>query len=144
MHMDFQRIVEDQVIRMNVPIHFLNEDDALGVTEGGGKVSRLMTEIEVICLPKNLPEYLDIDIADLELDGLRYISDIPLPEGVEIPQLAQGEDYDHPIVSIQYIREEVIEEEIEEPGEVPVEGEAPDAAAADDAADGDGGETPEE
>jgi large subunit ribosomal protein L25 len=113
MHMDFQRIVEDQVIRMNVPIHFLNEDDALGVTEGGGKVSRLMTEIEVICLPKNLPEYLDIDIADLELDGLRYISDIPLPEGVEIPALAQGDEANRPIVSIHIIKEIVIEEEEE-------------------------------
>jgi large subunit ribosomal protein L25 len=56
MHMDFQRIVEDEVIRMNVPIHFLNEEVAVGVKTGGGKVSRLMTEIEVVCLPKDLPE----------------------------------------------------------------------------------------
>ena len=98
MHMDFQRIVEDQVIRMNVPIHFLNEEIAIGVKEGGGKVSRLMTEMEVVCLPKDLPEYLEIDIADLELDGLRYISDLPLPEGVEIPALAQGDEANRPIV----------------------------------------------
>jgi large subunit ribosomal protein L25 len=134
MHMDFQRIVEDQVIRMNVPIHFLNEEIAVGVKQGGGKVSRLMTEVEVVCLPKHLPEYLDIDIADLELDELRYISDIPLPEGVEIPALAQGEEANRPIVSIHIIKEVVIEEEeeiLEEgilavpEGEVPAEGEAP-------------------
>jgi large subunit ribosomal protein L25 len=134
MHMDFQRIVEDQVIRMNVPIHFLNEEIAVGVKQGGGKVSRLMTEVEVVCLPKHLPEYLDIDIADLELDELRYISDIPLPEGVEIPALAQGEEANRPIVSIHIIKEVVIEEEEEilEEGilavpevEVPAEGEAP-------------------
>ena len=133
-HMDFQRIVEDEVIRMNVPIHFLNEEDAIGVREGGGKVSRLMTEIEVVCLPKDLPEYLDVDIADLELDGLRYMSDIPLPEGVEIPALAQGDEANRPIVIIHIIKEIVIEEEeeileegLEElaEGEEPAEGEAP-------------------
>jgi len=139
MHMDFQRIVEDQVIRMNVPVHFLNEDIAPGVTAGGGKVSRLMTEIEVICLPKDLPEYLEIDIADLELDELRYISDIPIPEGVEIPALAQGDEANRPIVSIHIIKEIVIEEEeeileegLEElaEGEEPIEGEEPTAEGA--------------
>jgi large subunit ribosomal protein L25 len=134
MHMDFQRIVEDEVIRMTVPIHFLNEDIAVGVKQGGGKVGRLMTEVEVVCLPKYLPEYLEIDIADLELDELRYISDLTLPEGVEIPALAQGEEANRPIVSIHIIKEVVIEEEeemLEEgvvaapAGEAPAEGEAP-------------------
>ncbi len=129
LHMDLQRVVEDEVIRMTVPIHFVNEDIAVGVKQGGGKVSHLMNDIEVVCLPKHLPEYLDIDIADLELDELRYISDIPLPEGVEIPALAQGEEANRPIVSIHIIKEMVIEEEeegLEEAvaaGEVPVAGE---------------------
>jgi large subunit ribosomal protein L25 len=129
LHMDLQRIREDEVIRMNVPIHFLNEEIAVGVKQGGGSVSRLMTDVEVVCLPKNLPEYLEVDIAELELDELRYISDIPLPEGVEIPALAQGEEANRPIVSIHIIKEVVIEEEeegLEEAvaaGEVPVAGE---------------------
>ena len=140
LHMDLQRIREDEVIRMNVPIHFLNEEIAVGVKQGGGSVSRLMTDVEVVCLPKNLPEYLEVDIADLELDELRYISDIPLPEGVEIPALAQGEEANRPIVSIHIIKEVVIEEEeegLEEAvaaGEVPVageEGEEGEEAAAD-------------
>ena len=78
LHMDLQRILEDEEIRMNVPIHFLNEDTAPGVKLGGGKVSHLMTDVEVVCLPRNLPEYLEIDVGDLELDEMRYMSDIPL------------------------------------------------------------------
>ncbi len=140
MHMDLQRIREDEEIRMNVPIHFLNEDIAVGVKQGGGKVSHLMTDVEVVCLPKYLPEYLEIDIADVELNEMRYISDIPLPEGVTIPLLAQGEEADQPIVSIHIIKEVVIEEEEEgleaavAAGEVPVAGEeaADEDAAADD------------
>ena len=134
MHMDFQRIVEDEVIRMNVPIHFVGEDVAVGVKQGGGKVSHLMTDIEVVCLPKDLPEYLEIDVSELELDAMLYLADLPLPEGVEIPALAQP-DGNQPIVSIHVIKEVVIEEEADEvaEGDVPVAGETPKAAAEDDA-----------
>ena len=124
LHMDFQRIVEDEVIRMNVPLHFLGEDVAVGVKQGGGKVSHLITDVEVVCLPKDLPEYLDIDIADLELNEMMYLSDIKLPEGVEIPALAQGPEANRPVVSIALIKEVVIEEEAPE-----VEG-APEEVAA--------------
>ncbi len=125
MHMDFQRVVEDQEIKMNVPLHFIGEDVAVGVKLGGGKVSHHMTEVEVVCLPKYLPEYIDMDVSELELDEMLYLSDIKLPEGVEIPALAQGPEANRPVVSIHVIKEVVIEEEEEvlEPGEVPVEGE---------------------
>ena len=136
MHLDFQRIVEDQVIRMNVPIHFLGADVAVGVKEGGGTVSQMRNDVEVVCLPKDLPEYLELDISQLELDGLMYMADILLPEGVEIPELAQEVEQVQPIVSIHIIKEEVIEEEVEEgliegeevegeEGEAAAEGEAP-------------------
>jgi large subunit ribosomal protein L25 len=126
MHMDFQRIVEDEEIRMNVPIHFHGEDVAPGVKVGGGKVSHLVTEVEVVCLPKHLPEYLVIDVSALELDEMLKLSDIPLPEGVTVPALAQGPEADRPVVSIHVIKEMVIEEDEEEldAGAVPVEGEA--------------------
>ena len=140
MHMDFQRIVEDQVIRMNVPIHLANADVAVGVKLGGGSVSHLINDIEVVCLPKDLPEYLEIDIADLELDEMRYLSDLPLPEGVEIPALAQGDEANRPVVSIHVIKEVVIEEEeegLEEGVEAAAEGEAAGEAPAEDAAPGD-------
>ncbi len=124
-HMDLQRILADQVIRMNVPIHLVGADVAVGVKEGGGTVSQMRNDVEVVCLPKDLPEYLDLDISELELDGLMYLTDIKLPEGVEIPELAQEVEQDQPIVSIHVIKEEVIEEEVEEvaEGEVPVAGE---------------------
>ena len=137
MHMDFQRIVADQEIKMLVPIHFLGEDVAPGVKLGGGKVMHLINELEVVCLPKHLPEYLEIDISELELDEMLKMSDIKLPEGVEVPALAQGEEADRPLVSIQIIKEVVIEEEPEEEeegleaaaeGEVPEDGEAQEPA----------------
>ena len=137
MHMDFQRIVEDEEIKMLVPIHFLGEDVAVGVKQGGGKVQHHMTEVEVVCLPRHLPEYLDLDVAELELDEMLKLSDIPLPEGVTSPALAQGEEADRAVVSIHVIKEVVIEEEVEgeEAAEVPVVGEEP--ADAEDAADDD-------
>ena len=127
MHMDFQRIVEDEEIKMLVPIHFKGEDVAPGVKLGGGKVQHMITEVEVVCLPKHLPEYLDIDVSELELDEMLKLSDISLPEGVSIPALAQGEEADRGVVSIHVIKEEVIEEEVEEleGAEVPVVGEEP-------------------
>lgn len=137
LHMDLQRILEDEEIRMNVPIHFINEDKAPGVKLGGGKVSHLMTDVEVVCLPRYLPEYLEIDVGGLELDEMLYISDIPLPEGVEIPALAQGEEANQPVVSIHVIKEMVLEEEEEgieaaAPGEVPVAGEEAEEEGASD------------
>ncbi|MBT8107088.1 MAG: 50S ribosomal protein L25/general stress protein Ctc [Gammaproteobacteria bacterium] len=138
MHMDFQRIVEDEEIKMLVPIHFLGEDVAPGVKEGGGKPQHMVTEVEVVCLPKHLPEYLDIDVSELELDEMLKLSDIKLPEGVSIPALAQGEEADRGVVSIHVIKEEVIEEEVEELAEVPVVGEEPaegEAPVADEAGD---------
>ncbi len=132
MHIDLQRIVADQEIKMNVPLHFLNEEIAVGVKQGGGTVSRLMNEVEIVCLPKNLPEYIDVDIADLELDAMLSLSDITVPEGVTITALAQEPPMDHPIVNIHVIKEEVIEEEPElvegeemPSAEVPVVGEEP-------------------
>jgi len=111
MHMDFQRIVADQEIKMNVPLHFIGEDVAVGVKDGGGTVARIMNDVEISCLPKNLPEYIEVDISALELDAMLHLSDIILPKGVEIPQLAQGPDNDHAIVSIHVIKAALIEED---------------------------------
>ncbi len=133
MHIDLQRIVEDEVIRMNVPIHFIGGEDAVGVKQGGGSVSHLRIDVEVVCLPKDLPEYFEVDISDLELDAMLYLSDLKVPEGVEIPELAQEVEQVQPIVSIHIVKEVVIEEEVEEEavegeeieGEEAADGEAP-------------------
>jgi large subunit ribosomal protein L25 len=137
MHIDLQRIVEDQVIRMNVPIHFIGEEIAVGVKEGGGKVQRMRTDVEVVCLPRDLPEYLELDISALELDAMMYMSDIVLPEGVEIPELAQEVEQAQPIVSIHIIKEVVIEDEDEVVEGAAIEGEEGEAAGDDSAAEAD-------
>jgi large subunit ribosomal protein L25 len=115
MHVDLQRVMEDQEIRVSVPIHFLNEDVCVGVKQQGGEISHMVTEVEVSCLPKNLPEYLEVDMAELEMDQVITLSQIPLPEGVEVPELAQ--DRDHAVANVHAIRE--IEEEVEEVEELP-------------------------
>jgi large subunit ribosomal protein L25 len=107
LHMDLQRILANEKLRMTVPIHFLNEASAKGVKEGGGIVSHLLTEVVVSCLPKDLPEYLAVDIINLELNQVLHLSDIKLPEGVEIPELAGGAENDQPVVSIHLVKEEV-------------------------------------
>jgi len=136
MHMDFQRIVDDVEIKMNVPLHFIGEELAPGIKTGGGSVSRLLNDVEVSCLPKYLPEYLEVDISELELDEMLNLSQIKLPEGVEIPQLAPGIDNDQPMVSIHVIKEVVIEEEEEiVEGEVAEEGEEEGDEAASEASD---------
>lgn len=124
LHLDLQRIVADELIRMQVPIHFLNEDVAVGVKQGGGTVAHMVTEVEVSCLPANLPEYLELDIGELELDETLFLSDIEVPEGVEIMDLTA--ENDRGVVSIHIVKAAPIEEEEIEAveGEVPEEGEA--------------------
>ena len=126
MHMDFQRVVDDVKIKMNVPIHLIGGDDSVGVRDGGGSVSHLKTDVEVSCLPKDLPEYFELDISSLGLDEMMHLSDIKLPEGVEMPELALGPEHDQAIVSIHVIKVAVVEEEVEEAEGI--EGEAAEGA----------------
>jgi large subunit ribosomal protein L25 len=111
LHMDMQRIVETEKIRMNVPLHFVGDQVAPGVKLGGGSVSKLMTDVEISCLPRDLPEYLEVDISHMELDDMLYLSDIKLPEGVEILELQHGEEHDQAIVSVHVLRTASVEEE---------------------------------
>ena len=134
MHIDLQRIVEDVKIKMNVPIHFLNAEESDGVKNGGGSVSQLVNDVEVICLPKDLPEYFEVDILTLGLDEMLHLSDLTVPDGVEIPQLAQGPEQDQAIVSIHIIKVAVIEEEVEE--EADEEGAAEEGAEGEETAEG--------
>jgi len=130
MHIDFQRIVDDVEIRMNVPLHFIGEDIAPGVKVGGGNVSHLMNDVEISCLPKDLPEFLEVDVSELELDAMLNLTDIKLPKGVEITALAQGPENDQGIVSIHVIKAAPVEEEIEE--EEVAAGDVPAIEASDD------------
>ncbi|MFP6792806.1 MAG: 50S ribosomal protein L25/general stress protein Ctc [Pseudomonadales bacterium] len=100
MHADFLRIQMDQAITVEVPLHFLNEDSCLGVRQGGGNVSHNMASIEISCLPGDLPEYIEVDIEDLDLGDAIHISGLRLAEELSIPSLQQGADHDHVVVSV--------------------------------------------
>ncbi len=91
-HIDFQRVSATEKIHVKVPFHFLNAETAPGVKLGGGIVAHIMTEAEVSCLPKDLPEFLEVDLGELEIGNSVHLSQVTLPKGVEFVQLAHGND----------------------------------------------------
>jgi len=99
LHMDFQRVSDTDKIHMHVPLHFVGEDTAPGV-KAGGLVSHLMTSIDIVCMAKDLPEYIEVNVGGLEMGDAVHLSEIQLPSGVEIPGLAQGADHDLPVVNV--------------------------------------------
>jgi large subunit ribosomal protein L25 len=120
MHLDFQRVREDVELTITVRIHFTGEAEAKGVKDQGGVVEHLMTDVEVRCLPRYLPEYLTLDVTALELNQIYHLSDIKLPEGVTLVALAGGQD--HPVVAINVPRAEEVDvaaETATPAGEVP-------------------------
>ena len=132
MHLDFQRVREDVEITLTVRIHFLNEAGAKGVKDQGGVVNHLLTDVEVRCLPRYLPEYLEVDVTNLELNQIYHLSDIKLPEGVSLVPLSH--DNDQPVVSVTPPRQEEVDvapEAVATPaGEVPATAQAEPAAGA--------------
>jgi len=142
-HADFYRIDQSKPIKVVVPIHVANADKCVGVKGEGGVMSQLVTEIEIIALPKNLPEYLEIDAENLHLGDSLHLTDIKMPEGVQIvafTYLEDVEDIEHDdhnvgVLSVFKPREEVIEDEAPEAPEEPeLEGEE---ASAEDEESGD-------
>ena len=123
LHIDLQRIVEGEKIKMTVPLHYLNEETCVGVKIGGGSVQKTRTEVEISCFPKDLPEYIEVDLANVELDQLLHLSDIKLPADVDLTDLIADPPRDEAIVSVHVIRvaAEPEEEEGEDAGEVPSE-----------------------
>jgi large subunit ribosomal protein L25 len=89
-HIDLQRVLENEKIRLHLPIHFKNESIAPGVKAQGGVVSHHMADIEVVCLPKDLPEYFEADLSQMNLNDSLYLADLALPAGVTITELAHG------------------------------------------------------
>ncbi len=116
LHIDFLRVSDKDVIHMSIPVHFLNEEESAGVKEGG-LVSHLMTTIDIACKASDLPEYLQLDVIEVEVGGSLHLSDIELPKGVEIPALAHGADHDLPVVSIHMPRAAVEEDVTSEAAE---------------------------
>jgi len=126
-HVDLQRVVENEKIRIRLPIHFKGESVAPGVKSEGGVVSHMRADVEVSCLPKDLPEFLELDLSDMSLNDTRFLADIPLPAGVAIPELTQR---NAPVVSIHAPRAEEPEPVAAEAAAVPAEGAAAAAPGA--------------
>jgi large subunit ribosomal protein L25 len=133
LHVDFQRIVADEEITMTVPLHFLGEAVAPGVKDQGGVVERAMTEVEITCLPANLPAFIEVDVSLLALNEILHLSEVKYPEGVSSTQLAHGHDL--PVAACHPPRREEVEAVVAAPVEgaaAPTEAAAGDAAAAGD------------
>src|SRR5277367_1543194 len=97
-HLDLQRVVETEKIRLHLPIHFKGEAAAPGVKTQGGVVSHHMADMEVVCLPKDLPEYIELDLSAMNLNDSLYLNEVKVPAGVTISALAHGAN--PPVVSI--------------------------------------------
>jgi large subunit ribosomal protein L25 len=116
MHVDFQRVKATEKLHMNVPLHFDGADDAPGVKVDGGILSYLMTEFDITCLPKDLPEYIAVDVSNLGINESIHLSEVTLPEGVEFTSISV-QDGDNPTVATitppKIIEEEEVVEEDE-------------------------------
>ena len=98
-HVDFLRVDEKAELTMNVPLHFINEEKCAGV-KAGGLASKLITDIEVRCLPSQLPEFIEVDVTDLEIESALHLSDITLPEGVSFTGAKLDDSHNQPIYSV--------------------------------------------
>ena len=136
MHADFLRVRMDQAIKVNVPLHFINEEQCTGVKLGGGMIQKQATDIEIQCLPKDLPEYLEVDMLEVELGGIVHLSDITLPEGAIATALELGDDHDLAIASV--IAPRGIKDDDEDEASADAEGDS--ESSDENASDGDAGE----
>lgn len=112
MHLDFMRIVKGQEMTKRVPLHYINEESSVGVKTDGGIPNTILSDITISCIPSKLPEYIEVDVAEVAAGQSLHLSDITLPEGVTIPELAQGEDHDLVIFAIE--KKKAVQEDSEE------------------------------
>jgi large subunit ribosomal protein L25 len=121
-HVDLQRVVESEKIRIRLPIHFKGESISPGVKTEGGVVSHMRADVEVSCLPKDLPEFLELDLSGMHLNETKFLADVPVPAGVTIPELSQR---NAAVVSIHAPRAEEPEPVAAEAALAPAEGAVP-------------------
>jgi len=111
---DFQRVSKNQKIHIQVPLHFVNEDKCEGVRNSGGVISHQLSEVEVVCLPAVLPEFIEVDMIAVEVEQIIHLSDLKLPEGVELAELAKGTDHNLPVVAVHKPKGSKADEDAEE------------------------------
>tara|TARA_Y100000992_G_scaffold277066_1_gene221679 strand:- start:1893 stop:2558 length:666 start_codon:yes stop_codon:yes gene_type:complete len=113
LHLDFLRVSKTTKLQTRVPLNFLNEDICVGVKMGGGLIAHTMTDIEVSCLPKDLPESIDVDMEEIDIGQIVHLSDIKMPSGVESVSLSQGAEYDLTVATVNKQKAADIEETID-------------------------------
>lgn len=118
MHIDFQRVDESKALRTAVPLHFVNEDKSPAGKSAEVVVTHELNEVVVECLPKDLPEFIEIDLSDLAVGAIVHLSDLKLPAGVSIPELKLGKEHDLAVVIAKHGKEEA-EAAAAAPAEVP-------------------------
>ena len=119
MHLDFQRVNENEVLRTAVPLHFLNEDKSPAGKSAEAVVTHELNEVVVECLPKDLPEFIEVDLGNLAVGDVIHLSEIKLPAGVTVPELKLGKEHDVAVVIAKLGREEAVDAEAPEAAEVP-------------------------
>jgi len=125
LHLDFQRVMADEVIRVAVPLRFINQEVSPAGKISGVVIMHELTEVEIECLPANLPANIEVDLADLKEGDIRHLSSLKLPEGVVIPALKLGGDYDVAMVIARQVAAEPEPEEADEADEAPEATEVP-------------------
>lgn len=100
-HLDFQRVDAKKAVHVHVPLHFINEDAAPSIKLNGGHPEHHLNDVEISCLPVDLPEFIEVDLMDVELGQTLHLSDIKLPKGVTLIELAKGEDHDQAVVTVK-------------------------------------------
>lgn len=121
-HLDFLRVSADKEIHVSVPLHFINEEQCVGVKIGGGNITHNLTEVEVACLPGNLPEFIEVDMLEVEAGSSLHLSDLTMAEGVSVVALSYGEDRDIPVVSVVIRRGGAEDEDLDAPEATEAEG----------------------
>ena len=119
MHLDFQRVDANQALRAKVPLHFLNEDKSSAGKAADVVVLHELNDVEVSCLPKDLPEFIEIDLSNLAVGDIIHLSELKLPAGVEIPELKLGKEHDVAVVIAKHGREDVAEDAAPAAADVP-------------------------
>jgi large subunit ribosomal protein L25 len=135
LHLDFQRVDENKAIRIRVPLHFLNQEKSPAGKMAGILISHALNDVEISCLPKDLPEHIEVDLSELKVGDIVHLSALKLPNGVEIPELRLGKEHDSAVVTAQEVKQEVEAAPVVAEGEAaaagaPAAGAAPAAAGA--------------
>ena len=118
-HLDFQRVDANESLRTRVQLHFVNQEKSPAGKTGGVVVMHELTEVEISCLPKNLPEAIEVDLGNLAVGGVVHLSDLKLPAGVELPALKLGKEHDVAVVVAKHGKEEAVDSAAPTAAEVP-------------------------